>query len=56
MVYAGSKWRAQIKFNGKKIHIGYYHFETEAALQYNDKAIELFGAYAKLHVIDLDTF
>ena len=28
--------------------------ETEAALQYNEKAIELFGPYAKLNVIDLD--
>ena len=43
---AKQKWRAEIKINGQKIHIGYFVDETDAARAYNDKAIELFGAFA----------
>tara|TARA_R100000664_G_C2694378_1_gene97202 strand:+ start:116 stop:706 length:591 start_codon:yes stop_codon:yes gene_type:complete len=38
-----NKWRAQIKFNKKPIHIGYFTCEKEAARAYNKKALELWG-------------
>lgn len=46
------KWVAQIQYNGKKAHIGYFSSEIEAAVAYNAKAVELFGEFARLNVID----
>lgn len=43
------KWRALIAINRKRIHLGYYDDELEAARAYDRKAIELFGPYAKLN-------
>jgi hypothetical protein len=45
------KWRSGIKVNGKNIHIGYFKSETEAATEYNRKAIELHGDFARLNTI-----
>ena len=45
------KWTAQIGINGKKIHIGYFASEVEAAKAYNAKAIELFCEFANLNLI-----
>ncbi len=47
-------WKAQIVFNHKYIHIGYYHTKEEAALAYNTKAKELFGEFACLNTINSD--
>lgn len=44
------KWRAQIQLNKKCIYIGYFTDETEAALAYNKKAVELFGEFARLNI------
>ena len=46
------KWHAQIRHNGKHIHIGSFKDEKEAGRAYNAKAKELHGEYAKLNVID----
>ncbi|MFA5783567.1 MAG: AP2 domain-containing protein [Phycisphaerae bacterium] len=43
------KWRAEIRNNGRKIHIGYYYYEKDAAIAYDDWAIELFGEFAYLN-------
>lgn len=43
------KWVASIQFNKKKIHIGYYENETDAAKAYNLKATTLFGEFAVLN-------
>lgn len=43
------KWRAEIRNNGRKIHIGYYYYEMDAAIAYDDVAIELFGEFAYLN-------
>ena len=42
-----SKRRAQLKVDGKRKHLGYYHDEVEAAQQYDRAAIIYFGEYAK---------
>jgi len=43
------KWRAKIGFKGKRIHLGYFDDEMDAAMAYDDKAIELFGEFAYLN-------
>jgi hypothetical protein len=46
-------WRAYIFDSDvkKRITIGYYETEQDAAIAYNQKAIELYGEFAKLNVI-----
>lgn len=46
------KWEAQIVFNYKKIFLGYFTEEKEAAKAYNQKAIELAQEFAQLNNID----
>jgi hypothetical protein len=43
------KWQARIQHNGRLIHIGYYEYEQDAAIAYDDMAIELFGEFACLN-------
>jgi hypothetical protein len=43
------KWQASIMHNGRKIHIGYYDYEADAAIAYDDYAAELFGEFAYLN-------
>lgn len=45
-------WRVMIMVNYKRIYIGFYATEKEAALAYNQKAIELFGEFARLNEIE----
>jgi hypothetical protein len=51
--YDGRKkcWHARIKHAGKNQGLGYYETEQEAALAYNQRALELLGDKAKLNVI-----
>lgn len=48
-----AKYRAVIKCEGKVYRCGSYNNENEAARAYNRKAMELFGEYALLNVINL---
>ena len=45
------KWKAHIGYNYKDYCIGYYDSAEQAALAYNEKAIELHGPNAKINFI-----
>jgi hypothetical protein len=45
----GGGWRAQIGFDYKKIHLGCFKDEVDAATAYNFKAFELFGEFARFN-------
>lgn len=44
-------WIAQVYINRKRIYLGRFKSEEEAALAYNKKSSELFGEYANLNII-----
>ena len=44
-----NRWLASIKLNSKRMHIGLYDSEIDAAKAYNQKATELFGEFANLN-------
>lgn len=46
-----NKYRCRIKYNKKEINLGYFRTETEAAIRYNEMAINLFGEFALLNII-----
>lgn len=46
-----NKWCARFFFNSKVKHIGLFEKEEDAALAYNQKALEVFGDYAKLNKV-----
>lgn len=45
------KWRTQIYLNNKRVHSRRFKCEKQAALFYNEKALELFGEFAHLNLI-----
>lgn len=44
-----NKWKAEISFNHRHIHIGYFIDEIDAARAYDKKAKEFFGEFAYLN-------
>lgn len=46
------KWQAYIRIDGVQQHIAFCKEEHQAALLYNQKAVELFGEFANLNVIE----
>jgi hypothetical protein len=47
-----NKWMSHIRHKGKRIHLGYFVDDQDAARAYNAKAMELFGEYANLNIVD----
>jgi HNH endonuclease/AP2 domain len=46
-----NKWVAGLTLNKKKYHLGYFADKHDAAKAYNEKALELYGDYARLNEI-----
>ena len=46
-----NRWRAKLKHRSKSIHVGYFACEHQAALAYNEKALELWGENALLNEV-----
>ena len=46
-----NKWRARITVNGKRISLGNFADEHDAAAAYDSAAGEFFGAFANLNII-----
>lgn len=46
-----NRWRACIQINKKQTYLGLFKTPTEAAAAYNNKAIELYGEYARINVL-----
>jgi hypothetical protein len=44
-----NKWRAQIRANGKRQHLGLFTNEVDAARAYDEAAIQHFGEFARLN-------
>jgi len=47
-------WRASINTGGKNLWLGKYATEEEAAVAYNGAALEYFGRFANLNMVELD--
>lgn len=48
---SANKWLAQIQCDGQHYYIGIFKYKEDAAEAYNEKALELFGKYAKLNEV-----
>lgn len=44
-------WQAGITVNYKRINLGAFHSEIEAAIAYNNAALEIFGEFARINEI-----
>lgn len=53
-LYPCAKWIGRICVNGRRLHLGTYDTQEEAALAYNNAAIKHFGEFACLNVIELE--
>lgn len=46
------KWKAELRDQGTRHYLGYFLTASEAARAYNAKAIEVFGEFARINIID----
>ena len=54
MELSEEKWVAQIKKHQKLYFLGYFDDERDAARAYDEKAVDLFGEFARLNDVDDD--
>ena len=47
-------WRAQIKVGEKRLQLGRFANEVDAALAYNKSAVEHYGEFARLNITEKD--
>ena len=47
-----NKWRARIKLKETNKNLGFFRSEKEAALAYNSAALQYFGEFARLNVVN----
>lgn len=47
----GDRWRAVLRHKHKSYHIGYFSNPMDAAVAYNEKALEVIGKHARLNVV-----
>lgn len=47
--YASKKWRAQVHFEGKRLHLGYYSTPEAAAKAYDAAALKCYQEFAALN-------
>lgn len=57
VTYAGwgkkrKRWRAIIFIKRRRVHLGYFHTQEEAAIAYNEAAQQAFGSFACLNTIE----
>lgn len=45
------KWQSAININGKKVHLGSFKTEEEAAIAYNNAAVKYHGDFANINII-----
>lgn len=45
------KWKAKLNKDGREYWLGYFATQEDAARAYNNKAMELFGDFARLNVV-----
>jgi hypothetical protein len=46
-------WKASIRLEGKRVYIGQFNTETEAAIAYDQMAIKEHGEFANLNILDI---
>ena len=46
------KFEASIGYNGKRIYLGLFSTQEEAAAKYNEAALKYFGEFARLNIIE----
>ena len=46
-----SRWVSRIFFDKKSIHLGFFEEEKEAAIAYNEAAVNKYGNFARLNII-----
>ena len=49
---AHKKWACSIRKDKKLYHLGYFKIEKDAANEYNKKALQFFGEFANINIIN----
>jgi len=47
-----NKWRSYIRYDNKRINLGTFEIEKDAAIAYNNAALKYYGEEAKINIIE----